>query len=239
MKSALRVQPPLGKVFLEHLRTIATVNNRIAHGHGYKFKGDEGEFLIQCKSVLDDLELLIKKRQTRLISVQNSNQVGEISTASIDIDRCREAAERGNAISQSILGMCYEQGLGVDQDDNKAFYWYRKASEQGDTSAQNQLGRMYLKGIGVEQDDSMAIYWYSKAAEWGDATAQNELGWMYEKGRGVEQDDNMAVYWYRESANQGEATAQFNLGWKCQQGRSVEQDDSMAVYRYRKAAEQG
>ena len=30
-----------------------------------------------------------------------------------------------------VLGMMYERGLGVKQDDFKAVNWYRKAAEQG------------------------------------------------------------------------------------------------------------
>ena len=40
-------------------------------------------------------------------------------------------AEQGNASAQSNLGVMYERGQGVPQDDKTAVKWYRLAAKQG------------------------------------------------------------------------------------------------------------
>ncbi len=151
----------------------------------------------------------------------------------------RPLAEQGNARAQANLGVMYENGLGVTQDDAEAVRWYRLAAEQGDAWAQFNLGVMYENGRGVTQDDAEAVRWYRLAAEQGDAKAQYNLGNMYRTGLGVPQDDAEAVRWYRLAAEQGNARAQANLGVMYKNGRGVTQDDAEAVRLYRLAAEQG
>ncbi|HHF0975660.1 TPA: tetratricopeptide repeat protein, partial [Haemophilus influenzae] len=104
-------------------------------------------------------------------------------------------AEQGDAQAQGGLGMMYERGLGVKQDDFKAVNWYRKAAEQGDADAQLNLGAMYAIGRGVKQDGVEAVKWFRKAAEQGNAKAQNGLGMMYDGGLGIKQDYFKAVKW--------------------------------------------
>jgi len=64
-----------------------------------------------------------------------------------DIDAIRKAAEQGDAVAQSTLGVMYDFDQGVPQDYKKAVYWYTKAAEQGDAFAQSTLGIRPLIGI--------------------------------------------------------------------------------------------
>ena len=77
-------------------------------------------------------------------------------------------AEQGDAQAQGGLGMMYERGLGVKQDDFKAVNWYRKAAEQGYGGAQVMLGFSYLSGKGVQVNKSLAKEWFGKACDNGD-----------------------------------------------------------------------
>ena len=43
----------------------------------------------------------------------------------------RKAAEQGEARAQMKLGLMYQTGGGVAQDDKEAVKWYRKAAENG------------------------------------------------------------------------------------------------------------
>ena len=72
-------------------------------------------------------------------------------------------AEQGNAKAQFNLGLMYENGQGVPQDDKQAVYWFRKAAEQGNAKAQYNLGVMYAKGQGVLQDNKKAYMWFNLA----------------------------------------------------------------------------
>ena len=148
--------------------------------------------------------------------------------------------DQGHANAQNnLLGVMYEEGIGVAQDYAEAVKWYRKAADQGDVGAQNHLGVMYDNGKGVNKDYAEAAKWYRKAAEQGHPFAQNNLGAMYGNGQGVNKDDAEAAKWYRESAEQGHARGQYNLGVMYDNGQGVNKDDAEAAKWYRKAAEQG
>ena len=114
------------------------------------------------------------------------------------------AAEQGDAHAQHNLGVMYENGEGVPQDDKTAVKWYTLAAEQGDAHAQHNLGVMYDDGAGVPQDDKTAVIWYTLAAEQGYAAAQSNLGVMYDDGEGVPQDYIRAHMWANLAASNGD-----------------------------------
>jgi uncharacterized protein len=84
----------------------------------------------------------------------------------------RQAAEQGDAQAQINLGLAYDFGNSVPEDDTEAVKWYRKAAEQGLAGAQFNVGLMYAYGEGVPEDDAEAVKWYRMAAEQGHANAQ-------------------------------------------------------------------
>ena len=136
-------------------------------------------------------------------------QNGDFATA---LREWKSLAEQGFAYAQFNLGLMYDDGRGVPEDDGEAVKWYRLAAEQGHASAQNNLGLMYQKGQGVPKDYKTAVKWYKLAAEQGFPAAQGNLGVMHGKGQGVPQDYKIAVKWYKLAAEQGVADAQGNLG---------------------------
>ncbi|WP_118812903.1 tetratricopeptide repeat protein [Haemophilus haemolyticus] len=76
-------------------------------------------------------------------------------------------AEQGLAEAQSNLGLMYEFGQGIKQDNAEAVKWFRKAAEQGYSMAQFNLGVNYYKGEGVKRNPSKAKEWFRKACENG------------------------------------------------------------------------
>ena len=156
-----------------------------------------------------------------------------------DIDEIKKKATQGDARAQSILGVLYDSGNGVEQDHAKAAKWFRLAAKQGDAEAQSILGVLYYSGNGVEQDHAKAAEYFRLAANQGSALAQSTLGVLYDIGKGVEQDHAEAAKWFRLAAKQGETRAQFNLGVLYYSGKGVEQDHAEAAKWFRLAAEQG
>ena len=89
---------------------------------------------------------------------------GDYHTA---VEEFQLSAERGDVKARYNLGVMYQLGLGVPQDDQEAVRWYRLAAEQGDGSAQFKLGVMYDKGKGVLKDYVLAHMWMNLAAAKG------------------------------------------------------------------------
>ena len=113
-------------------------------------------------------------------------------------------AEQGNASTQFNLGVMYEDGRGVKQDDVEAVKWYRQAAEQGEVKAQFNLGAMYSNGRGVKQDYAESVKWVTKAAENGSAAGQFKLGAAYFLGQGIQKDRTLAKEWFGKACDNGD-----------------------------------
>ena len=59
------------------------------------------------------------------------------------IKRLELQAAGGDSIAQFKLGVLYDEGRTVPQDDKEALKWYRKAANQGHAEAQFNLGVLY------------------------------------------------------------------------------------------------
>ena len=116
-------------------------------------------------------------------------------------------AEEGHGSAQSLIGVMYYNGEGVEQDFNAAMVWLTLAANQGYSLAQYNLGVMYDNGQGADQDFNLAFKWYGHAAEQGHAVAQFNLGSMYGNGDGVEQDLSRAYMWLHISGMHGNRQA--------------------------------
>jgi hypothetical protein len=120
-------------------------------------------------------------------------QSGDYATA---LRLARPLAAEGDARAQSLFGVLYYRGRGVQKDDKEAVNWFRRAAEQGDIAAQFNLGVMFSEGQGVPQDYSEAMKWFRLAADQGDAQAQYNLGLSYAKGETGEPDNVSAYMWF-------------------------------------------
>ena len=72
-------------------------------------------------------------------------------------------AQRGDAVSQLIVGMRYLELQNSDQ----ALYWFEKSAVQGNVEAQMYLGDAYAHGKGVSVDIVKAHMWLCLAAAKG------------------------------------------------------------------------
>ena len=70
-------------------------------------------------------------------------------------------ADQGWAGAQHNLGLMYEKGYGVPENDKTAVKWYTKAAEQGYAGAQGNLGVKYSNGEGVLTDTKRAYMWFN------------------------------------------------------------------------------
>jgi FOG: TPR repeat, SEL1 subfamily len=148
--------------------------------------------------------------------------------------------EKRDIDSLMVLGICYNDGLGVEQDLTRSFAIYQPLAEQGYAQAQFSLGNCYLYGMGVDKDVQNAMHWFQKAADQGYAPAQNELGHCYLEALEGDVSENLlqAAHWFCKAAEQGFAKAQSNLGGFYYNGKGAQRDLEKAVYWYHRAAKQ-
>ena len=109
----------------------------------------------------------------------------------------RRGAELGDDGAMFNLGVCYEEGKGVEENQSKAREWYRKAYEgKGECAGQAacNIGNLFYNNEYYES----AVEWYRRGAELGDDESMLSLGECYEEGEGVEEDKNEAKTWYQK-----------------------------------------
>ena len=92
--------------------------------------------------------------------------------AAPDFDETMAEANQGAAYAQYNLGVMYDNGMGVPENDAEAVKWYRKAADQGYAKAQFNLGAAYYNGDGVPEDHIRAYVWLSMAKTQGYESAK-------------------------------------------------------------------
>ena len=115
------------------------------------------------------------------------------------IDWLTKAKEHGNPDAMAFLGECYQLGLGIDCDRNKALELYQNAVAAGSSTALALLGSYYLDEGKTEE----AIARFVEARRRKVPIASFFLGYCYGRGLGVECDFERADKFLREAINGG------------------------------------
>lgn len=147
-------------------------------------------------------------------------------------------AEERNVLTEG-LGICYEFGFGVEENNTEAFKYYTLAAEKDNTASKYRLGLCYKYGTGTTENMTEAYNWFSKAAENEHFNAQYETAMMLLDGKGVAQDEQKAVEMLKKIAEDDHDDAQFELGNCYLTGRGVSEDEAQAMFWYQKAADNG
>ena len=95
-----------------------------------------------------------------------------------------------------LLGRAYMDGIGVDQNVDRALVLLTSAADQGYAQAQYEVGVVYREGNVVQRDQVRALEYFLLAAEQGDPEAQYHAGFMYGSGYGAPQDFALAYMYY-------------------------------------------
>lgn len=159
-------------------------------------------------------------------------------------DTLLEAASKGDARAQAVLGQALRRGYGVEQDFQQALVWLERSAAQDHPLGIYGLGVMYEYGQGVARDSVTAENLYRRAvpgllrlADTGDPEAQVALGYAHSNGRGVAPDRGAGLEWYRRAAERGHPVASFTLGDYYERGTGVAEDWQEAVRWYTRSAE--
>uniref|UniRef100_A0A7S3YB26 Uncharacterized protein n=1 Tax=Lotharella globosa TaxID=91324 RepID=A0A7S3YB26_9EUKA len=149
------------------------------------------------------------------------------------------AANRGHARAQCLVGLCFQNGVGVGKDHLKAFSYFLLSAMQGYVLGQYNLAWCYFDGDGVRVDKSQAFFWFYEAALQGKPAAQYSLGYCYRKGEGIEVNHKQAYFWFSQASEQKHVLAMNSLGLCFEHGEGVPCDEGMAFYWYKRASDAG
>lgn len=124
------------------------------------------------------------------------------------------AMENGNLSAALPLGWFYEQGIGVEKCEEKAFELYQQAYEDGNPDSIFYLGRMHYLGKGTEENDAMAFCLLKEASEQGYKIANCFLGSLYAAGiEGViEKNSDVALEYLSDVTEDYESDAWYIKG---------------------------
>ncbi|MCL2762397.1 MAG: hypothetical protein FWD36_04190 [Treponema sp.] len=101
-----------------------------------------------------------------------------------------KTAGMGNAEGQNNLGVLYDSGWGVKQNEYTSFNLTSKAAAQGNIDALNNLGVKYRDGRGVKQNYKKAKEYLNSAASQGNEKAKGNL----KKLKDIMEDDKRGAF---------------------------------------------
>jgi TPR repeat protein len=107
-----------------------------------------------------------------------------------------QAAESGLRDAVLAMGWFYLNGVGVEQDIQRAKRWYRKSARQGDPRAMFSLGQMAYD----QRDHADALVWFKRAADKGHAKSLLCIGKLFWRGHGVPVDRKKAMALFQKAA---------------------------------------
>lgn len=108
-----------------------------------------------------DQQLGVAREMVRVLEAYAVYKMGQYDLA---FERYQALAEAGSHQGMYNLANMYAAGLGVAENDSKAFGWYLKAAEAGNRLSMSEVARAYAYGIGTEADPERASYWRERAA---------------------------------------------------------------------------
>lgn len=144
-----------------------------------------------------------------------------------------------NGVYTEGLGLCYEYGVGVEENASEAFKAYELAAEDDHTAGKYHLGRSYLEGTIVKQDNEKAFNWFHNAAQEEHVSAQYYTGSMLMAGKGTAMNKEEGLEWLNKAAEEDHGDAQFELGNCYLMEDGVEENEETAMYWFERAAGNG
>jgi len=142
------------------------------------------------------------------------------------------------------IGFMYYNGMGLEQDYDKAFEYFLRSADMNSVLAMNDAATLAYDGFVVAQDTGLALELYEKAAALNSASAMCSLGYHYYLFAAVyspqpDQDYKQAFDWYRKAAELGDAEAMSQLAMMYQNGEGTEENPELAFEWYSRAVELG
>jgi len=133
----------------------------------------------------------------------STSKIRNISTAIRFYER---AAELGSVEAAYNLAFCYQEGIGVKCNLDRAFSLFMQSVSTEPDSA-NQIGYYYYYGLGRKVDQKKAFIWYQKGSRSGSANAIYNLSLCYLYGTGCRKNSRLAYLCLSRAAKLGNRQA--------------------------------
>ena len=138
----------------------------------------------------------------------NQNKLEKIISGKLNltIEECISLDKnynRLNSIQFVVLNICIGNGIGVIQNNTKAFDNFQISADQGNSYSQFILGKYYWHGAIVNKNNTKAFELYEKSANQENSYGQFLLGDCYLFGNGVDRNLLKALENYKKSSDQG------------------------------------
>ena len=104
------------------------------------------------------------------------------------VSELKRKSHDGDNEAALLLGFAYQDGIGVNEDYQKAFEYHSKAAAKENAAAINALGLLYSHGYGVEKNVDIAMNYYQQALEHGYYNAAVNMAFHYKNGDGINKD---------------------------------------------------
>ena len=148
---------------------------------------------------------------------------------------CAITAESGHPAALNNLGSCYENGIGVARNPEKAFSFYSQAySLSHDSKIVTNLARCYTHGIGTKQDVMKGVQLFNEAIEMGDTNTMFYYGRLLWSGEVIERDKQKGLEVLKRAAELGSSDANLFLSFFeetfCVQAQGFQQDTVMPLF---------
>lgn len=122
-----------------------------------------------------------------------------------------EAAERGNATAQCMVGYLFSIGSETATNLRAAREWYSRAAAQGHREGRLRAAICIMEAIGGPEDSPEAARLLEPIASAGNVLAQTQLGRNLLRAHGMVTNYPMARKWLARAADQGDAPAMVDL----------------------------
>ena len=177
-------------------------------------------------------------------SHNHGEQENTVSTYSVDVETLQQIALKGDAQALFQLAINYEQGRGVAENQQEAFYCYQQAAELGCPRGYWGMAFLYDQGkYGVKRDKKKAEEMHRKAGAAGYAPSASRFGAAWPDAARVlgltAAEAREQARTRRRAAVEGYASEQYNLGVMYQTGFGLPKDMAKAREWFQKAADQG
>lgn len=144
-----------------------------------------------------------------------------------------QRAGKGDVEAQYHVYEAYWNGVGVEEDHEKANRWLKNAADSGHTISQALMGFHEM----IFGDASTAVQYWEKASAAGHLKAMNDLAEVYLDGAdGVPVNKARAIELYKKAADEGFGEAQGALGVCYATGNGVPKNDYEAFRWFSMAA---